>query len=75
MSQDPTDYDLTYYTDPIDADLGDPLDAIVTPEAYQNTGNPQTVWVRLENNLTGCYSVGSFIIDFIFCVIIIFCMD
>jgi len=66
-TQDPADYTLTYYTDPIDADLGDPLDAIVTPDAYPNTGNPQTIWVRLENNLTECYSVGSFIIDFIFC--------
>ncbi|MDG1328741.1 MAG: hypothetical protein P8P27_00750, partial [Flavobacteriaceae bacterium] len=66
-TQDPADYTLKYYTDPIDADLGDPLNAIVTPEAYQNTGNPQTIWVRLEDNLTGCYSVGSFTIDFIFC--------
>ncbi len=65
--QDPADYTLRYYTDPIDADLGDPIDAIVTPDAYPNTGNPETIWVRLENNLTGCYSVGSFIIDFIFC--------
>ena len=53
--QDPADYALSYYTDPIDADLGDPLDAIVTPEAYQNTGNPQTIWVRLENNLKKSY--------------------
>ena len=42
---------------------------ITTPNAYQNTSDPQTIWVRLENNDTGCYSVGSFIIDFIFCAL------
>ena len=56
---------LTYYTDPTDADLGTRCN--ITDDAHQNTGNPQTIWVRLENNLTECYSVGSFIIEVIIC--------
>ncbi|MGY8932701.1 MAG: hypothetical protein ACKVIM_00880, partial [Flavobacteriales bacterium] len=66
-TQSTSEYTLTYYTDPIDADLGD--FEITTPNAYQNTSVPQTIWVRLENNTTECYSVGSFNIDFIFCAL------
>ena len=39
---------------------------ITTPNAHQNTSDPQTIWVRLENNVTGCYSVGSFILALFF---------
>ena len=61
------EYTLSYYESPGDADSG--TGEITTPSAYQNTSDPQTIWVRLENNDTGCYSVGSFIIDFIFCAL------
>jgi gliding motility-associated-like protein len=66
-TQSTSEYALTYYTDPIDADSG--TGEITTPNAYQNTSVPQTIWVRLENIITECYSVGSFNIDFIFCAL------
>jgi hypothetical protein len=65
--QSELDYTLTYYETQGAADSG--TGEITTPSAYQNTSDPQTIWVRLENNLTGCYSIGSFIIDFIFCAL------
>src|SRR5690606_6893343 len=40
------------------AQAGTPV--IVTPEAYANTSNPQTIWVRLTNNETECDKIGSF---------------
>ena len=66
-TQSELDYTLTYYETPGAADSG--TGEITTPNAYQNTSDPQTIWVRLEDNITGCYSVGSFIIDFIFCAL------
>ena len=53
--QNPVDYTLTYYETLGDADSG--TGEITTPNAYQNTSDPQTIWVRLENNNTGCYDV------------------
>jgi gliding motility-associated-like protein len=61
-SQDPLDYDLSYYISQVDADLA--TNAIASPTAFTNTANPQTIWVRLEdnpiNNPTACFKVGSF---------------
>lgn len=57
-SQDPADYTLTYYNTFLDADAG--TNAIGTPEMYTNTTNPETIYVRLENNVTFCYSLGEF---------------
>jgi hypothetical protein len=56
--QDPLDYTLTYHNTQGDADAG--VNAIGTPEMYTNTTNPQTIYVRLENNATICYSLGEF---------------
>ncbi|NRB58465.1 MAG: T9SS type B sorting domain-containing protein [Winogradskyella sp.] len=43
---------LTYYETQIDADAAsNPIVSL-----YTNTSNPQTVFVRGENDLTGCYS-------------------
>ena len=56
--QDPLDYTLTYYTDPIDAATG--VNAIANPSAFTNTSNPQIIWVRLDDNSTDCLKVGSF---------------
>ena len=66
-TQSTSEYTLSYYESPGDADSG--TGEIINPSAYQNTSDPQTIWVRLENNLTGCYSVGSFNIGFIFCAL------
>ena len=56
--QDPADYTLTYYTTELDAQ--DDINPIANPEAFPNTTNPQTIWVRLEDNNTGCPKIGSF---------------
>ncbi|MCP4910852.1 MAG: hypothetical protein GY907_09100, partial [Bacteroidetes bacterium] len=63
--QDPLDFTLSYYINQTDSQVG--INEITNPDNFQNTGNPQTIWVRLEDNLTGCFSIGSFVIDFIFC--------
>ena len=57
-TQDPLDYTLTYYTLEADAEAG--VNAIANPSAFTNTANPQTIWVRLDDNTTDCSKVGSF---------------
>ena len=42
-----------YYTSFEAAEGGDQADAITTPEAYTNTSNPQTIYVRVTNDGTG----------------------
>ncbi|AXO81791.1 gliding motility-associated C-terminal domain-containing protein [Olleya aquimaris] len=53
-----TDTMVTYHNSLIDAQLGNA--AINNPESYQNVSNPETIYIRLENQLTGCYDVGDF---------------
>ncbi|KGO93472.1 immunoglobulin domain-containing protein, partial [Flavobacterium subsaxonicum] len=48
---------VTYYSSQAAAQAGTP--EIPTPQAYTNTANPQTVWVRVENTF-GCFSISSF---------------
>src|SRR5690606_32247640 len=50
------DFIITYHTSLEDAE--EPRDAIADPASYTSTG--QTIWVRLENNETGCFRVSSF---------------
>ncbi|WP_152973253.1 choice-of-anchor L domain-containing protein, partial [Lacinutrix mariniflava] len=51
---DPTLYTITYYTSEANAEA--PTNAIATPNAYVNTTvDAQTIWVRVEDNATGCY--------------------
>ena len=57
-TQDPSLYTLTYHETLAAAQAGAPF--IGTPTSYVNTSNPQTIWVRLENNSTGCFKLGSF---------------
>ncbi|WP_298546663.1 T9SS type B sorting domain-containing protein [uncultured Aquimarina sp.] len=56
---DPTDYTLTYHTSQTDADAGTGIIDKTTP--YTNTSNPQTIFVRVQEN-TGlfCLSTISF---------------
>ncbi|MGG8497184.1 T9SS type B sorting domain-containing protein [Tenacibaculum sp. TC6] len=49
---------ISYYTNNTDANTGS--NPIATPDAYTNTVNQQVIYVRLENQITGCYSVDSF---------------
>jgi gliding motility-associated-like protein len=52
------DVAITYHTTSQDAETGN--NAISNPAAFANTVNPQTVYVRMENNLAGCYTITSF---------------
>ncbi|MEM1322747.1 MAG: YCF48-related protein [Bacteroidota bacterium] len=56
-----SDFVLTYHESQATAEEG--IDAIITPENYQNIRNPQTVYVRLTNPKGGCYSTNSFVIE------------
>ena len=51
---DPTQYSITYYETLANAQA--PSNAIATPNAYVNTtADMQSIWVRVEDNATGCY--------------------
>ncbi len=52
------DVTITYYKTLPNAQTGN--NAIATPTAYTNTANPQTIYMRMENTVTGCLSTGSF---------------
>ena len=52
------DITLTYYNSELNADLGDPVNAIPTPTAYPSAG-AETIWVRAVN-LEDCVTVSSF---------------
>jgi len=54
-TQNFADVFFTYYTSQTDAENN--VNPITTPTAYPNLTNPETIFVRLENNLTGCFSV------------------
>ena len=58
--QDPMVFDVTYHLSQADADAN--IGALVSP--YTNTSNPQTIYVRTTNTVTGCYkSVVDFYIE------------
>ena len=59
-----TDVTLTYYNTESDANTD--TNAIVTPSEYISSGS-ETIWVRLSDNFTQCYTIGSFQIETIFC--------
>jgi hypothetical protein len=44
---------VTYYETQADADLG----TNALPSAYTNLSNPQIIYVRVEDNTTGCYVI------------------
>ncbi|MFY0629972.1 MAG: DUF2809 domain-containing protein [Flavobacteriaceae bacterium] len=54
-SQNPTDYTVTYHTSALDALTGS--NAITSTSAYTNiTPNTQTIFVRVTNNTTSCFT-------------------
>ena len=59
-----TDVTLTYYS--TEADANADTNAIVTTSAYISSGT-ETIWVRLSDNFTQCYTIGNFQIETIFC--------
>lgn len=49
---------ITWHTSQEDANNN--TDKIQTPESYANTANPQMVYMRISNTLTGCFDTKSF---------------
>jgi len=50
--QAPADYTVSYYLSQADADAG----VNVLPTTYENVSNPQTLFVRVDNNTTSCFA-------------------
>ncbi|MBA3985800.1 MAG: gliding motility-associated C-terminal domain-containing protein, partial [Flavobacteriales bacterium] len=57
------DNDLTFHLSEMDAE--DNINPIPDPENFENTQNPQTIFVRVAN--TSCYNVESFTVEVIIC--------
>lgn len=55
-----TDVSVSYYTNQNDAIVGN--NAIANTTAFANTQNPQTIFARIENNTTHCFSNAEFTI-------------
>ena len=53
-----TDVNVTFYESQADADAS--VNPFLTPEAYTNTINPQTIFARLENFVDGCFETINF---------------
>lgn len=49
---------LTFHENLNDVVVGE--NPIVNPATYTNTSNPQTIFIRLTNTVTGCYSTSEF---------------
>ena len=56
-------YTVTFHESETDAENN--INAITNPENYQNTTNPQTIYVRVDNS--SCFAVTSFTIEIIVC--------
>ncbi len=56
-----TNIQFSYYLNNPDA-LGT-TNAIATPAAFRNTSNPQTIYVRMQNTATGCFSITNFDVE------------
>jgi len=50
-TQNPTDFTISYHETQADADTG--ANALASP--YANISNPQIIYVRVEDNVTGCF--------------------
>lgn len=56
-----TDIEISYHLTPEDMANGE--NAITNPEAFTNTSNPQTIYIRLTNTIAGCYNGESFSVN------------
>lgn len=52
---------ITYHENLNDSTLGE--DPIEAPQEYQNASSPQTIYLRMTNSITGCYSNHTFNIE------------
>jgi large repetitive protein len=53
----PSNYTVTYYTTQLGAQQG--IAPIIQATDY-SAANNQTIWLRVEDNTTGCFNIGSF---------------
>ena len=61
-TQDVTQFSISYHTSQSDADKG--TNAIPNPTTFTNTTNPQTIYVRIDNNGNNdCFDTTSFSIE------------
>lgn len=51
---------ITYHTSSNDATLG--VNPISNPNTFTNTSNPQTIYARLTNSITGCFTTKNFLL-------------
>ena len=56
--QSATNFTVSFYHSQGDADATPPTNAITNLSAYQ--AQTQTIWIRVEDNTTGCYQIDSF---------------
>jgi len=56
--QSPANFTVSFYHTQGDADATPPTNAITNLTNYQ--GQTETIWIRVENNTTGCYQIDSF---------------
>ncbi len=59
-AQNPSDFNITFYTNQTDA--ADGTNPIITPSAFYNSANPQAIYVRLEANSNGNFDTTVFAI-------------
>ena len=59
-TQDPSDFILTYHFTQADAEAIPAISPILNVTNFNNTANPQTLWVRLESVANGCVTTGTF---------------
>ena len=64
VGDDPTNYALTFHLSQGDLDAG--INAIANPTAYANLNPLQTIFVRVENIATTCYTTSFFFLETIF---------
>ena len=64
VGDDPTNYALTFHLSQGDLDAG--INVIANPTAYANLNPLQTIFVRVENIATTCYTTSFFFLETIF---------
>lgn len=64
-TQNASDFILIYFETQVDAETE--VNPIANPISYTNTVQPQSVWVRLKDPNTGCFSITSFDIEVLYC--------
>ena len=64
VGDDPTNYALTFHLTQTDLDAG--IGAIADPTSYVNLSPLQTIFVRVENIATTCYTTSFFYLETIF---------